>query len=233
MDKETELVFVYGTLRVDASNHHRMRKAVHVMRGTVRGRLYQIDWYPGFVPDEAGYEVEGDVFGVDRDLLEELDHFEGLDPGELSGEEYERVRLRVRCVRKADVFWRDVPDELQAWVWVWRKPVTDLAEVPSGNWLNAEGVAARSWCIGFGCLGLIAIPVGGMMLVELLKGLSIVFDEAVSLTVLLLATSAMGLVAGTLGQRRRERARIAHVLLIAGSVLVMVAGMFVLSALIN
>lgn len=203
------------------------------MRGLVLGRLYQVDWYPGFVPDNEGYEVQGDVFRVDPGQLDELDQFEGLPPGALAGEEYERVKIRVRRDRKGEVVWRAFPDELDAWVWIWRKPVADFAEVPSGNWLNVEGVAERAWCTSFGCLGLLAIPVGGATMIGLLRKLSIVLDPGTSIVLLLLAASGVGLTSAALARKRRERVRFSFFILIAGSVIALFLAMICLSKIMN
>ncbi len=110
MEQPLQNVFVYGTLRRGGSNHFRMAGAAFVSAGTVAGRLYRIDWYPGLVLDDAGDEIHGDVYAVDADLLAALDVFEGLSAGEIEGSEYRRVR--------ATVMQRD-SQPVAAWVWEW------------------------------------------------------------------------------------------------------------------
>ena len=85
MEPTRQPVFVYGTLRRGGSNHFRMAGADFIAAGTITGRMYKIDWYPGLVLDPAGDEIHGEVFSVPLDLLAELELFEGLSAGETQG----------------------------------------------------------------------------------------------------------------------------------------------------
>lgn len=88
MNANGELVFVYGTLRRGASNAFRMEGAEFVSSGLVKGRIYVIDWFPGFVSRGGDGWVEGELWRVDGASLKSLDDFEGDD--------YERVSADVR-----------------------------------------------------------------------------------------------------------------------------------------
>jgi gamma-glutamylcyclotransferase (GGCT)/AIG2-like uncharacterized protein YtfP len=125
-----ESIFVYGTLRRGASNHHRLKGAVWRGAATVRGVLYQVSWYPGLVlrDDQVG-RVRGDCFEVPVGLMGELDAFEGLPPGSLCGEEYERVRIDIDLVDG---------ESIRAWAWLWRAGTDGLSKVGSGDWLEVE-----------------------------------------------------------------------------------------------
>ena len=116
-------VFVYGTLRRGGSNHFRMEKAEFVTAGTVKGRLYQIDWYPGLVLDETAGNVSGEVYQVSGTLFAELDAFEGA--------EYRRIRVEVACGG-------DHRSPLSVWVWEWLGPVDVGRRITSGNWLSRQ-----------------------------------------------------------------------------------------------
>jgi gamma-glutamylcyclotransferase (GGCT)/AIG2-like uncharacterized protein YtfP len=113
-------VFVYGTLRRGGSNHFRMDGAGFVAAGTVRGRLYQIDWYPGLVLDESAGDVLGEVYQVSDALLEKLDEFEGA--------EYRRSQTQVR-----------LPDgeSVRVRVWEWLGPVDETRRITGGDWLGS------------------------------------------------------------------------------------------------
>lgn len=119
MGMKGEGVFVYGTLRGGGSNHFRMAGAEFVAATTVRGRLYQIDWYPGLVLDGAGDEIVGEVYQVPPSVLKELDLFEGA--------EYRRLQTQVR-----------LPDGeiVSAWIWEWLCPVDEARRITSGDWLD-------------------------------------------------------------------------------------------------
>ena len=113
-------VFVYGTLRPGGSAEHRLAGGKLLGSGFIRGRLYQIDWYPGVVLDESGGPVSGEVFEVDDEHLARLDDYEGS--------EYRRTMVRVN----GDVPW-------DAWMWVWSGPVDEGKRIAGGDWLEFIG----------------------------------------------------------------------------------------------
>ena len=129
MQPALQTVFVYGTLRKGGSNHFRMAGAEFVTAGTIRGRMYRIDWYPGLVLDDSGDEVQGEVYAVDAELLAALDVFEGLSAGEIEGSEYRRARATV-VARDSRI--------LEAWVWEWLGMVDESRRVSGGDWLKEE-----------------------------------------------------------------------------------------------
>lgn len=121
MENTDEIIFVYGTLRTGASNHHRLEGGRFLGGGIVRGRMFRIAWYPGVVLDPDAGEVVGEIHAVDPAMLVALDEYEGS--------EYQRTRVRVD--RGAD------HPALDAWIWEYRMPVEGLAWITSGNWLEA------------------------------------------------------------------------------------------------
>ena len=129
MDPSLQVVFVYGTLRRGGSNHFRMAGAEFIASGTITGRMYRIDWYPGLVLDPAGDEIHGEVYAVGPELLSVLDIFEGLSAGEVEGSEYRRVQTTVM---KQD------SQIVSAWVWEWLGPVAESQRVSGGDWLKSE-----------------------------------------------------------------------------------------------
>ena len=129
MAPSPQLVFVYGTLRRGGSNHFRMAGAEFVSSGTVSGRLYRIDWYPGLVLDEAGDEIHGEVYSVDAEQLAALDIFEGLSAGEIEGSEYRRVATTVMQRNSLPI---------TAWVWEWLGLTDESRRLTDGDWLKEE-----------------------------------------------------------------------------------------------
>lgn len=123
MADSRELVFVYGTLRRGGSNHFRMAAAEFLESGTLRGRLYRVDWYPGLVMDAAGDEIHGEVFAVRPEQLAELDDFEG--------QEYRRIRATVKTPY-------GVP--MKVWIWEWLMPTDEGQRITGGDWLQENGV---------------------------------------------------------------------------------------------
>jgi gamma-glutamylcyclotransferase (GGCT)/AIG2-like uncharacterized protein YtfP len=78
------LVFVYGTLKRDCSNHHFLteQRFVGKARTTPGFRLYSLGGYPGMIPQPDDCDgVTGEVWAVDADALVRLDGLEGLSEG--------------------------------------------------------------------------------------------------------------------------------------------------------
>jgi gamma-glutamylcyclotransferase (GGCT)/AIG2-like uncharacterized protein YtfP len=126
---DPQLVFVYGTLRRGGSNHFRMAGAEFISSGTITGRMYRIDWYPGLVLDDAGGEIHGEVYSVGPEQLEALDVFEGLSAGEIEGSEYRRVLTTVI---------RQDSQVTSAWVWEWLGETEESRRLEDGDWLKHE-----------------------------------------------------------------------------------------------
>ena len=129
MDPSPQLVFVYGTLRRGGSNHFRLAGAEFIAAGTITGRMYRIDWYPGLVLDEAGDEIHGEVYSVTPEQLSTLDVFEGLSAGEIEGSEYRRVQTTVV---------QQNSQTLPAWVWEWLGLTDESQRLADGDWLKTE-----------------------------------------------------------------------------------------------
>jgi len=127
MHDQLALVFVYGTLRKGGSNHFRMEETEFVADGTVSGRLYAIDWYPGLILDPAGDPIIGEVYAVGTARLKALDEFEGVSANEFQNSEYRRVKTMF-LPREGDPF--------EAWVWEWLGPVNEGTRIPHGDWLR-------------------------------------------------------------------------------------------------
>ena len=115
-------VFVYGTLRRGGSNHFRMAGAEFASPAMVKGRLYQIDWFPGLVLDETAGDVVGEIYQVSDALLQSLDAFEGP--------EYRRVMVEVKCGG-------DHRSPQTAWIWEWMEPVDETCRITGGDWLGS------------------------------------------------------------------------------------------------
>lgn len=119
-DEKCEMVFVYGTLRRGGSNNFRMADSHFVAEGKVRGRLYRIDWYPGFVVDENAGPVVGEIFMVSVETMAALDEFEGS--------EYRRVKVAVELVDQGDSF------TAETWIWEWLGETREDQRIVS-DWL--------------------------------------------------------------------------------------------------
>ena len=121
-----ERVFVYGTLRPGGSNHFRLAGANFFAAATVFGRLYQIDWYPGAVLDEAADEITGEIYLISPDMLDELDRFEG--------DEYRRVKTQARV---------QDGNTVSVWIWEWLGVCDETHRITSADWLSPQRLAEQ------------------------------------------------------------------------------------------
>lgn len=110
---QSELLFVYGTLRSDSGHpmHEVLaRGAVLVGRGRVEGAIVDLGEYPGLVLERAG-TVDGELWRVrDASLWATLDAYEGIGPDAEVPESYERVRVAVAL---------DDGTRVTAWTYAW------------------------------------------------------------------------------------------------------------------
>jgi gamma-glutamylcyclotransferase (GGCT)/AIG2-like uncharacterized protein YtfP len=102
------IVFVYGSLKRNQNNHWLMREiGARFLRATIaRGfALYDLGSYPACVLTGDRSPVVGELYEVDADGLERLDHFEGCPT------HYARTRTLTDAGRVA---WVYVMDQEQA-----------------------------------------------------------------------------------------------------------------------
>jgi len=77
--EHTHLVYVYGTLRRSRGNHQLLAGAKFYGIGTTKGKyaMYLVGGYPYAVSTEPRYQIVGELYGVDDDILMKLDKLEG------------------------------------------------------------------------------------------------------------------------------------------------------------
>jgi gamma-glutamylcyclotransferase (GGCT)/AIG2-like uncharacterized protein YtfP len=126
-------LFVYGTL-LSGAGHPKgaqlARDARLVGEAAIRHcRLYSLGRYPGLVEaaDAPGL-VHGEVFALNSPAtsLEWLDAYEGIVPGNLDQNRYERVQRPVDLATGVTI---------AAWVYLYRGDVQRLRAIPEGRWL--------------------------------------------------------------------------------------------------
>lgn len=146
---EHEYLLVYGTLGSEgrALDDLDVRsKLTRVGTRTLRGALYDLGPYPGFVPGTgpgAG-DVEAELFRIeDLRAMHVLDEHEEYDHRDLEGSMYLRRTLRVDApeAERARGFRRASP-KIDAWIYVYNRPVEDRPRIRARSW--REHVAARA-----------------------------------------------------------------------------------------
>lgn len=77
--KQQHLLFVFGTLRQDHSNHQLMGDSYCYGIGSTRDKyaMYVTSGYPYVTSKEARYPIVGELYAVDDDTLDKLDKMEG------------------------------------------------------------------------------------------------------------------------------------------------------------
>lgn len=97
----TDYLFAYGTLQPGlapdavAALAARLRT---VSQGFVYGELYELDGFPGAVPDaQSKNRIRGLILELPEDaaVLSQLDEYEGYDPQHPESSEFIRVRQTV------------------------------------------------------------------------------------------------------------------------------------------
>lgn len=109
------------------------KQASYVGPAALTGRLFRIDWYPALITDSApekNYPVRGDVYQLPEDpqeLLRTFDAYESYDPANPDQSEYTREKRPVQMLSDGET--------VEAWVYLYRPPLTTKAEVTDGDWL--------------------------------------------------------------------------------------------------
>jgi len=131
---EPDLLFVYGTLRRASRHraHERLARAAEPFgEGTVAGRLYLVEDYPGLVAAAGeSARVRGEVYRlVAPSVLADLDRYEGCDAVDPARGLYRRARAEVVL---------DDGRSVTAWVYLYNRPVTALRPIASGDYCSGE-----------------------------------------------------------------------------------------------
>ncbi|HVE06852.1 MAG TPA: gamma-glutamylcyclotransferase family protein [Paraburkholderia sp.] len=126
-----QYVFVYGTLRAGEINdigkaaaRNALAMPMLIGAATLRGRLFDFGNYPGFVPDDDGIHVKGDVYQVDDKLVSVLDEIEEVYPGETGLFVQHKVSVAVDGATLDCLYYPVQADAVQG-----------LPEIGSGDWV--------------------------------------------------------------------------------------------------
>jgi gamma-glutamylcyclotransferase (GGCT)/AIG2-like uncharacterized protein YtfP len=194
---ESELVFVYGTLRRGGSNAFRMDGADFRGPARVEGELHAITWYPGLALKPGGGWVIGELYKVGSEQLRALDEFEGLSAGEVEGSEYRRVKVPVQLHETAE------QEMVSAWAYEWKGPVDESKRVVSGDWLDM--MQPRPMPV-FTWVALLATASIFVTFYVGIRGLIAGRDWHLALIgAVFLGSPIIGITAVLIGNRRRER----------------------------
>jgi gamma-glutamylcyclotransferase (GGCT)/AIG2-like uncharacterized protein YtfP len=115
-------ILVYGTLRRGCGLHRALCNAKYLRDVRVPGfDMINLGGCPGIVPNPNNKEgIFGEVYEVDDDTLQHLDHIEGYNPKYPDRSAYCR---------------QYVQEDAQAYVWTRPRNEWNIS-IPSGNWEN-------------------------------------------------------------------------------------------------
>lgn len=124
-----ERLFVYGTLKRESSiplAQELNQTATFEGDARFNGKLYLVSRYPATVPSDKPDEwVHGELFVVrDPDFLVKLDRYEECSPEDVQPTEFRRVTQTVV---------NDRGESVEAWIYIYNWPVTDLRRIASGE----------------------------------------------------------------------------------------------------
>lgn len=137
---DCRLLFVYGSLRrVFGHPMHQwlVRHARWVGEATFQGALFSLGDFPGAVPSAHPAEkVGGEVYEVldARPLFDRLDEYEDYFP------ENPGASLYLRQVHGVELAGGE---RVNAWVYVYNRPVDGLPRMASGDWKEGAGRRRR------------------------------------------------------------------------------------------
>ena len=128
---QTELLFVYGTLRRGSDHANAARLAAEsewLGTATLVGTLFRVRWHPALVL-QGDDVVTGDLLRLTDPAasLPWLDAFESCGPDDPPPHDYRR---EVASVMTAG-------GPVEAMVYVWNLPLDGMERIESGDWLNA------------------------------------------------------------------------------------------------
>lgn len=128
-----EYLFVYGTLIRDVGHEmyrHLARGAEFISDGYFHGRLYYVNRYPGAISSLILHEK---VFGELYKMRNPNKSLALLDDYEECSDRYPEPR---EYVRKIQHIYLSDGRKMDAWVYLYNRPVDNLKQIVSGRYLE-------------------------------------------------------------------------------------------------
>ena len=109
--EETDLVFVYGTLRKGFPHpmaNMLASQAEYLGVASTPGQLYDLGTYPAAMfSEESPYLVTGDIFRINHaeHLIPLLDEYEDYRPDDIENSLYKRILIKASLQKEALIVW--------------------------------------------------------------------------------------------------------------------------------
>ncbi|WP_454802388.1 gamma-glutamylcyclotransferase family protein [Mucilaginibacter phyllosphaerae] len=127
----TDLLFVYGTLlrKGNPFANYLLQNSNYVFAGKIKGILYDIGEYPGLIITGNNHNyVYGSIYKLRQpeENLKIIDDYEGVGLDQEQPNLYTRQSAKIISETGA----------VDAWVYVYNRPVDGLPIIPSGNYME-------------------------------------------------------------------------------------------------
>jgi gamma-glutamylcyclotransferase (GGCT)/AIG2-like uncharacterized protein YtfP len=133
MTADSPYLFVYGTLRCGAGVPEAQFFSAETLvgMGTCRGRIFELDGYPGMIPSSVeSDEVVGEVHCLNDPSRDWplLDKYEGCGPADPTPREFER---RIVSIQMKD------GRTLDAWAYLYCLDISNRIQILSGDYFES------------------------------------------------------------------------------------------------
>lgn len=129
--KNTNLVFVYGTLMEGFGNNQIIQRhsGLKICEGTISGTMYDLGYFPGVRLGGAGL-VHGEIWKVNASCMQSLDRLEG------EGSLYKRKKVSVTDSDSFQIGMKTTIEDVWVYEIMSKQRLQQL--VPSGNWRDRD-----------------------------------------------------------------------------------------------
>lgn len=129
---DEQFIFVYGTLRKEFNHpiHTCISGSIDYMdKAYFRGILYEVGKFPGAVAvSDTERRITGELYRIKKPtkLFAVLDIYEGYHSGFPTKSLFIRVKKKVKLITGKSI---------QAWIYLYNRPVKKLKEIESGDYV--------------------------------------------------------------------------------------------------
>jgi gamma-glutamylcyclotransferase (GGCT)/AIG2-like uncharacterized protein YtfP len=194
-----ELVFVCGPLRRGGPDAFYMEEAEFVAPGLARGKLFDMSGLAGFVCDDTGGFVAGELYRLHADWTDTFGPTKDVLGGREEADQFRKTLVKVHPHNLGQL-------AVDAWLWEWTGPLEGRRAMDPGDWLYHKLPRSAPWCTAIALICLLYVPtvVAAMLFAEVFNWRWPVMVARAS-AIGALASPLAGIVAAFIAHRRRER----------------------------
>jgi gamma-glutamylcyclotransferase (GGCT)/AIG2-like uncharacterized protein YtfP len=131
MEVTGSYLFVYGTLLISGNQYaaYLQKHCKRMGEGKIKGKLYDIGEYPGAIINTNDRQyIHGSIYLMDdaTSVLQIIDEYEGLGPGEPQPHEYVRSIVDIETANGI----------VACWMYLYNWPINKFPKVSDGRYLE-------------------------------------------------------------------------------------------------